>query len=294
MDGLMDFLRLSLSRQATHLVPVLFRGKFYPFSAPWYYAPYMTLVTTPVVTLVLFLAGVLKMAAARFKDELAGACLVNFLFFIALMMSPGAPSYDGVRLFVPAFIFLGMLAGNGWVGIGRWVRQLARGSNALKKITLDGRLAQALVVIALGFGVIYPLIKIYPYGLEYYNELVKGPAGARRRGLETTYWWTVVNDDALARIDRALPPGASLLCWPAPAKIGEFYEEIGLLRKDVRITYEKNFDYLLVLSRPTDNFQPTFAYLHVAPAQLKAIASDELDGVPLWVLYKREHGPDQP
>jgi hypothetical protein len=133
-----------------------------------------------------------------------------------------------------------------------------------------------------------PLLKVFPYGLKYYDELIGGPWDAWERGMETTYLWTAVNDQALTKINNTIPAGATLLCWPAPARIGEFYQELDLLRPDIKLSRTKEFDYLLVLSRPYVDFEPTFAYLKVKPDQLAVRGYASLDGVPLWVLYERK------
>ena len=70
------------------VVPLLFLGKFYKFSAPWYYAPFMTLVTVPVFTLLLFAVGTVRAFSGRMRDPLAGAAIINFLFFMLMMMAP--------------------------------------------------------------------------------------------------------------------------------------------------------------------------------------------------------------
>ena len=39
----------------------------------------------------------------------------------------------------------------------------------------------------------YQTMRIHPYELCYYNELVGGVRGAYALGMETTYWYDVVN-----------------------------------------------------------------------------------------------------
>jgi len=278
---LLEFVRISAFRQGKVLVPVLFLGRYYEFSAPFYYAPFMVLVTTPVLTLFLFLLGLIRTALNRFQDQLAISLIIHSSFFILMMMTPNAPNYDGVRLFLPALIFLGILSGYGFAGVTERLEQI------LGRLKINHRLTRISSLVILLIVSAYPLLKVYPYGLEYYNQLIGGVAGARHHGMETTYWWTVVNPDALKRINRALPSNASLVCWPTRANICELYQELGLLRKDLKITKRKDFDYLLVLSRPYWNFQPFFAFLGIPQSELEIIASQELDGVPLWVLYRQ-------
>jgi len=278
--GLLEFIKFSAFRRGEFLIPLLFLGKYYEYSGPFYYAPFMVLVTAPVITLLLFLLGIARAAANRFQDQLAGAALIHFCFFVLMMMAPNAPNYDGVRLFLPAFVFLALLAGFGFGKIADWLAA---------KVRVGPGLVKAGLVVALTMLSAYPLARVYPFGLEYYNELIGGVAGARRHGMETTYWWTAVNPEALARINQALPPGSSLVCWPVRAKICEFDQEMGWLRKDLRISDQTDFDHLLMLSRPYAEFEPFFASMGMRRSELEIVAQQDLDGVPLWVLYKNPH-----
>jgi 4-amino-4-deoxy-L-arabinose transferase-like glycosyltransferase len=272
-----NYISLSLSREGTTWVPVWFLGKYYEFKAPWYYAPFMFLVTVPVVTLVLFFIGALRLAAGRIKDQLASACAIHFLFFMAVMMIPNAPTYDGVRLFIPAFVFAGMLAGYGFGAAADAF--FKKGGGIFVK-------AAALLVLLAALAV--PFWKNYPFGLEYYNELIGGVSGARARGMETTYWWTAVNEDALLEIDGKIPAGSSLVCWPTSAKICEFHQELKLLKPEIKVTTSKDFDYLLMLSRPYPDYEPFFDELGFDRKELKVVAEKKLDGVALWRLYQKK------
>lgn len=306
-SDLWEFIMMSLTRGQTAQIPVYFLGKYYSFSAPWYYAPVMVLVTVPELTLVFFALGIFNTFRNRFRDQFAVSCLIQFGFFILIMILPGSPTYDGVRLFIPAFIFLALVAGYGFKGVIKWFEK-----SGLKS------LAQSALFLLLILGTILPLAKVYPYGLEYYNEFIGGVSGARNLGLETTYWWTVVNEKAISELNQVLPVNASIVFWPVNTKLGRFYQEIGLLRKDLRISHtndhysvaslkdgtivilnenagphgkiknpENDFEYLLMLSRPYWDYEPFFRSLGVRRSQLQVVASKSLDGVPLWVLYKR-------
>ena len=301
ISGLRQFLEFSLFREHKVVVASLFLGKFYEFSAPWYYAPFMVLVTTPTITLLGFGLGILRSAFQKFRNPQAVSSLIHFGFFILIMMAPNAPTYDGVRLFEPAFIFLGLLAGFGFDGMLQAVGKRIR----LRPVLLQ---AAALVLLTLSAG--YQLFKVYPYGLEYYNELIGGVPGAMKRGMETTYWWTVVNEKAVSRINRALPAHARLACYP-DAPMAEFYRELGWLRKDIVPTQQMDFDHILMLSRtyyktlpfsesliglkPELVFemqgliQSPNGHIELTHQVMKLILLDyeSLDRVPLWRLYQK-------
>ena len=57
----------------------------------------------------------------------------------------------------------------------------------------------------------WQLIKVHPFELSYYNELIGGPRGAWQRGFELTYWYDAFNDRTLAELNdpkTGLPRGA--------------------------------------------------------------------------------------
>ena len=281
------FVERSITRKAWNPRWVLFLGQAYNFSPPWYYAPVMVAVTVPALTLALFLLGGIRALQSRVRDRLAGSCLIHFAFFIFLTMAPNAPLFDGVRLFLPAFVFLGILAGYGGAGLLGWVTARVRAGRSSLPVLRSPRVLAALVAAALALGIVSPLLGAYPYGLEYYNELIGGVKGARERGLETTYWWTVVNESTLADLNRRLPAQAALRFFPMDADMWNLYRRLGLLRQDFRMTEGTDFDYLLVLSRPYWNYGPIFRYVGVPQARLQPVDSLVVDGVPFWVLYQR-------
>lgn len=284
----LEFVRLSTGRAESAPHWMLFLGTVYGFSPPWYYAPFMTLVTVPEIVLVLALLGFVIAAHDRLRDPVAASCVVHVAFFWAITMVPNAPGFDGVRLFLPSFVFVGILAG---YGVHRLDRRLS-GRRGAAADTRSGATRGRLVAVGLAglvvLGAALPLLAIYPYGLEYYNLAIGGVDGARARGMETTYWWTVVNPAALRTIDRRLPSGARLRVFPSDPELPQLYRRLGLIRADVDLTGASDFDYVVVLSRPYWDYPPLFTALRVARTGLVPVESVDVDGVPLWVLYRRQ------
>ena len=192
LGSVIDFIKLNSSRRFWNAIMVMFLSRLYKFDAPWFYAPFLILVTAPVMALVLFFGGVARFIFGRMRDKFAALWLANFLFLLFAAMTPSAPKYDGVRLFLPVFVFMGLLAGFGFDGL---VRSLwnATGHLAARplRIFITGLVA-ALIMTAAGL----PFFHVFPYGLEYYNRLIGGVKGAQKYGLETTYWCDVINDEA--------------------------------------------------------------------------------------------------
>lgn len=286
LGGIADFVRMSLTREQWNPHWVLFLGKTYNFSGPWYYAPFLVLVTVPEVTLLLSFAGVARVLRDRLRDAVAGSSLIHFSFFMLVTAAPSAPLFDGVRLFLPAFVLVAILAG---IGLD-WVASTMRAA-AAKTWSAGG--AQAAKAAAAGVLLILaalPLARVYPFGLEYYNGLVGGIRGARAAGLETTYWWTVLTEEHLARINTLLPAGARLRFVPMDPDLHELYQALGMLRRDIQVVESGDFDYALVLSRPAWNHPKLFMALGVPQRVLEPVASLVRSEVPFWVLYKKKAG----
>jgi len=248
-------------------IPVYYLGVAYDSPpAPWHYPFVMTLVTTPLLTLVAAGAGVLRtwrgwgkgkggmkakgasgtdLSTSPKPTDARSLRATAFLFVIAfavpllVMALPGVPRYDGVRLFLPAFPFLACLAGLGmsWA----WERAGAR-----KKPSW----LRAVLVVLLALQAL-PVVLLHPFQLGYYNELVGGPWGAKGFGFETTYWGDTFTMDAVTYIARRLPKGGKVALVAVGELVPTWYHLAGLWPKDIETTELKarNWDLAVVVCR---------------------------------------------
>ncbi len=158
---------------------VWYLGELHQY-APWHYPFVLTAVTTPALLLFLAIGGAARSWPRRGCDP--GRVLLLLGLAVALLPSalPTSPKYNGVRLFLPAFPFLAALAGGGFASIQLWLVGLLRLRGQ------DSKRLPALVCAALGAMLLYPgataVRDSHPYQLSYYNALVGGTAGRRRRG----------------------------------------------------------------------------------------------------------------
>ena len=147
-----------------------FAGTLYDdTAAPWYAPLTMLAITTPLVTLTLALIGLVKAEASPLK-RFATIQIVAQLVAVCL---PGTPKYGGVKLFMPIFPFLAILAG---LGFAMAAREL--GKPIQRYALLAGAMLPALVGVFAYRG----------YWLSYYNELIGGVRGATRAGFERQYY----------------------------------------------------------------------------------------------------------
>lgn len=194
--GPVRFFRSNLTRAQTIPIPVQFLGTIYHTpkeSLPWYNTVVLTAFTTPVGFLLLALAGSWR-AVARWKVEpIPLLFLGHWLFLLALRAMPHTPGHDGVRLFLPAFGMLALLAGPGAEQLRAWVGRLSRW--IVLASLLEGALSVAVMM---------------PVPLAYYSPIVGGLPGAAKLGMEPTYYWDALDADALAWLRDNTAPGRTI------------------------------------------------------------------------------------
>ena len=249
-------------------IKILYLGQTYDFSLPWHNGWVLMAVTVPLGLLLFSLFGVLTSLLGVRRAVLPVYFVLHLLVHPSLRMLP-TPAHDGVRLLMPTFAFLAILAALGMQavarGMGRWLlKGREPGIFAVLAIAVLGTEALAL------FG-------IHPYELSYYNRLVDGPRGAWHRGFELSYWYDAFNPRVLAGLNQKLPQGAHVT-FPndlsAPMTFQEL-QSLGQLRADIRLDApEDDYPYFWLLthdSKATANTRLLFAlqpWYADAPRQL--------------------------
>jgi len=261
----------SLDRESVVPINTYYLGTQYGYQVPWHEAVVMFLVTTPIALLVLAGLGILRGAVLR-EDRLSVLCVMQFLFFMGLMSLPSSPNHDGVRLFLPMYPFVALLAG---IGFGWIVDRIRAGLQAR-----HAALGTAAVAMLFFLPPYVQAMRIAPFYLSYYNEAIGGLPGATARGMEVTYWYDSITPGFLDRLNEELPPGARLATFPTLDYFLEL-QQYGLLRDDIEIMFELPAPYYLQITRKAlfeplqwglwDNVEPAMTVTH--------------DGVVLTSLY---------
>lgn len=216
IGGVQRFLASNLSRAETIPIKTMFLGTVYETpreSLPWYNTLAWTLFVTPVGFLLLAVAGVVRVVRQWRTDDFGTLVLVQWVFLLVLRALPHAPGHDGVRQFLPAFGGLAVLAGLG-------------AASALDRFGARARLALGAALVE---GLLSVLVML-PVPLSYYSPLVGGLPGATALGMEPTYYWDAMTDEALQALDARTPPGQVVLFLANP--IAWTYHEQGRLKAD--------------------------------------------------------------
>lgn len=205
---------------------------------PWHYPFILTLTTVPLITLIPFFIGLVWILIR--PSRIYGWILFNALFPLAVSAFPSTPKYDGVRLFLPAFPFICLIA-----GIGIW-----KIAGIAKRVRLE-KIFYFLFAFLFALTLYFSIVKIHPYQSSYFNELVGGLRGAQKMGLETECWgnayigvlpWMNDHPDQTFWIYMAdIEP--RILCG------FDLYKQDGLLKQSVKLDSRQNSDYLVLLIR---------------------------------------------
>jgi hypothetical protein len=207
-------------------IQILYFGQGYEYSLPWHNGWVLIAITVPATILAAAVIGLLVTPFVVRHDRLP------LYFIVHLLALPGArmlstPAHDGVRLMLPAFFCVAAFAGWGaiWLADGVGRRLHAR------RLWPFHAAAAALVLLPAG----WQLVKVHPFELSYYNELIGGPRGAWKAGFELAYWYDAFNPHTLKEINARLPKGAVVVFRNEKSTTSTFQElqALGELRGDL-------------------------------------------------------------
>jgi len=274
-------------------IPVMYFGQW-DKPAAWHYPLVMTLVTIPVGILFLVVLGSVRAVREFRRQPILSLVAINAAYIIGVFMIPGVPKYDGVRLFLPAFPFLAILAGLAGKRCWDWLVQRSR-----KRPWRPLFVTAAFFVTQAG-----AVWWIHPCELSYYNALVGGLWGADKLGFETTYWHDVVNRDLFRWLNRRCaigqtvaftPVGETVVFPPMDGRhVANYYDTFylndpqrrGLMA--VRLEHAPRYDFVVINARKAmllwHKNEAALRYL----TQKKPVYAVRKQGVLLAAVYARE------
>ena len=236
-------------------IKILYLGQTYEFGLPWHNAWVLMAVTVPVGLLSFGIIGTMHSLLKARTSQLPLYFCLHLAVLPVLRMLP-TPAHDGIRLFLPSFAFLSILAALGLRATASATARLLPRREQIVFLVLS-----SLVLLSEATA----LLRIHPYELSYYNSLVGGPRGAWRRGFELSYWYDAFTPRVLAELNQKLPPDAHVT-FPNDLSSPTTFQELqalGRLRKDIMLeTPGDTYPYLWLLthdSKTTPNTRLLFA-----------------------------------
>lgn len=259
---------------------------------PWHYVPVMTLLTTPVTTLVLAVLGALGLRQARVtatQSEKPQQAALSLLIWLGLLwpmlviMRPGTPIFGAEKHWLPAMPFVALLGGLG--GSWLWTRCVQQLALPAVVARLGGVLLAALVLLP-------PALEVrrsHPYGLTHYNLLAGGPTGGATLGMNRQFWGYAVRG-LFPYLNRQSRPGLSVYFHDANLYQLQMSQKDGLLRRDV---YDSGMeepgvrasDLALVIHEKHFNKYEYWIWDAFGTTQPSYVVTHE--GVPVVTLYDR-------
>jgi hypothetical protein len=253
---------------------IIYFGQTYEYSLPWHNGWVLLAITVPVGILAASVVGVGWGLARAGRDRLPIYFLVHMAALPALRMLP-TPAHDGVRLFLPTFFFLSAFAGWGAMATASFASTITRARLAVVR-----PIVAALVLVP----AFLALVRIHPFELSYYNELIGGTPGAWRRGFEATYWYDAFTPGVIEELNRKFPTGAEVdFLNPRTDTCPTFYElqSLGRLRSDIKLVRRSRdrFPYAWLLTQ--DSKASAFTRLLFAMKPWYVLEPPQVGGVRL-------------
>jgi hypothetical protein len=272
LPRLAHYYALSAGRRgALPEIQVLYFGEMYYYNLPWHNGWVLLGITVPAGILAASVAGCAYTLSVVKRDRLPLYFLVHFVTLPSVRMFE-TPAHDGVRLFLPTFFFMAGLASWGTVRLADAVSTVGRARTGV-------RFAFAALLLGSAF---LQLVRIHPYELSYYNELIGGPRGAWRRGCELSYWYDAFTPSTLARLNRELPPRARVRCadgQASPLFYFEMLQSLGALRGDLRLDASSAGEFPYVWLVTNDSKTSAYTRLLFALRPWFEVRPGQLDGL---------------
>ncbi|MDD3585536.1 MAG: glycosyltransferase family 39 protein [Thermoguttaceae bacterium] len=238
VTGFVEFFRLNTHRDTNYNIPIAFLGTRYTlvYPLPWYNTLFWAAITIPsgfLFFLVCFVyrscfgvgrkdMGQSDCVEQIVRNRLVLLTVLNFLPLMIIRALPGTPVHDGVRLFVAAFPFAGIMAGLGavWLWEGNRLNDQVPLRSQVAASDLDVQdcqpvrhcsahprfiLFRRVGVVCILLGSVFNLCWYSPQWLSYYNLCIGGLPGAVRSGMEATYYWDSLDDATMNWINSHAP-----------------------------------------------------------------------------------------
>lgn len=242
--------------------PELFFGRF--MEVPIVYFPVYLLITTPLIVLVLLTIG----STMSIKQKQWKYILLLVWFAFPFIQSLYSFRQNGIRYIIEIYTPLTLLA--------------AIGFNTIIQTYGRSIIQRSIIVICLLIFLLYPLLRISPYYLDYFNILVGGTQTVYDYKLFPLGWWGEGQKQAGMYILSHAKKGSyiGLQLNPKHTMIPLPYYKTEIYNKD------HVYDYVIV------NYFSVirqFFDLKTLNATYEKVYSVKADGVDLVYIYKRKN-----
>jgi hypothetical protein len=218
----------------------------------------------------------------RATDVLLVGALFAPLVMIAL---PSTPIFGGTKHWFPAYPFLCLYAGCGFIRLTRVLRPItARLMAALGPLALSKESVRVAMAALLLSPSAIETIHSHPFGLSHYTYLAGGVPGAADRGMNRQFWGFTTGSVA-PFLRESMPEGGTVyVCDTTFQSFGMMHRD-GVLPRNIRPSADlARADYVLVHHEhhfAEVEFQAWVAFGTTEPAHVLSY-----DGVPIVTIYE--------
>lgn len=240
-------------------IPVYYLGQIYYGNTPWHYPFLLTVVTLPCM--ILLAAGYYGMAGR--KRGIDCFLILSALIPVAAIAFFSPCKNDGVRLFLPAFPFIGMMAS---LGIYEYFRRYTH-----TKLAVCAIISCLSIVFAVG--------RYHRYQECYFNELVA--VSHTETAFETEYETCAYQEIVPWLNERPY----SKVYVPVMGDQLMIHKALGTLSPAFECSAYKDADYVVILAREGSFDEVAWSYYFSNETPVFAIK--EGNGIPILGVYKK-------
>jgi Dolichyl-phosphate-mannose-protein mannosyltransferase len=171
------------------------------------------------------------LAPARSSRDRTETDLLFFLAFavpLSFFLLPRTPIFGGTKHWLPAYPFLAVFAGRGFV---MTLAAMKRAFSKLPSRTL--RIAEVALAVGLCIGPLAITAHSHPFGLSSYVPLVGGTAGGADLGLNRQFWG-FTTESVAPWLDKNAPRHATIYLDDTTWETAQELQVEGRLRSDLR------------------------------------------------------------
>jgi 4-amino-4-deoxy-L-arabinose transferase-like glycosyltransferase len=280
-----EFITQTVTRKHWAPLSVYFGGTVYPYRGPFTYPFVMFFITTPLLHLLCLLAGFgyFFCDKTRRTDPRMIAGFVGFFTPFVLLALPLSPTIDGIRYLLPAFPFAVCWMTTGFMVLWDFIAR----SPGKSLVPVALRVGLAVVSLALFALDVQNPARKPPYELSYYNSSVGGLAGAHQRGYETTYWWEILNEEAIGQVNTHT--AGKPVYFPLPPT--DLFFKHAMEERKLAFSVTENLqeaEFILIMGRPNVSYweKHTLSALGKEGKTLSPVWEISIDSVPLLRLHR--------
>jgi dolichol-phosphate mannosyltransferase len=248
--------------------PVVFWGKL--ILSPKIYFITLFLITTPLIILILFLIGLIKVG--KTKNWIHYGFIVWFLFPFIQSFYPWR--VNGVRYIIEIYAPLSIIAAMGLAFI-------------LEKLRLEKK-AEFVFIILLTSYMFFAVMQTKPYYLDYFNRLVGGAKGVYAKGYFELGWWGQGLREAGYYLQNNAKENSSVALFISPLHVFPLIKNQKLVFIDPnKGVYNPNVKYDYVVINYFHVLREGFDDSKIKQ-DYKLIHQVKVDGAPLVDIYSKK------